>query len=165
MDRRFSKTKSGRPADGSRHVDRAEFDKIALDHARSLGTIVLEEATALSAVKVNDKVVTYRHQGEEHTQQTRFLIDASGQARLLARWWKLPVSRHHDLNNYAMYGYWSGSSVAETEWRLRGMERWATISACEKGWVWHIPIKPDVVSVGWVSNKTVKKKRSEKRIL
>ena len=54
MDRRFSKTKSGRPADGSRHVDRAEFDKIALDHARSLGTIVLEEP-ALSAVKVNDR--------------------------------------------------------------------------------------------------------------
>ena len=100
--------------------------------------------------------VTYRHQGENIHNKHGF-IDASGQARLLARWWKLPVS-DITISTTMPVGYWSGSSVAETEWRLRGMERWATLVPVKRDGFAYLENQTDVVSVGWVSNKKQSKK-------
>ncbi|MFT7624537.1 MAG: flavin-dependent dehydrogenase, partial [Myxococcota bacterium] len=145
----------GRPAVSSWHVDRATFDDQLLRHAAGLGATVLEEARV--------RTVTARPEGgfeivwstaeQEQRATADHVVDASGQARFLARHWSLGVQRHADMSNYAMYGYFTEDGIAQTDWPVAEDERWATIGTCDVGWVWHIPIRPGVVSVGVVTDR------------
>jgi flavin-dependent dehydrogenase len=162
----FRETRNGRPADGSWHVERGSFDAALLEHAAALGAEVRQRAhvTAVIALpggagapregEVVDAVqVAWTENGAERSARAAYVVDATGQARFLARHWQVPLRRHPDMNNYAVYGYWTGSRVHQTDVPGRPNERWAVIASCDFGWVWHIPILPDVVSVGLVTDK------------
>ena len=151
----FRENENGRPADGSWHVQRDVFDHLLVKHVRSLGCTVLEMATLqkISPKEHQRFVVQFEHNHSTHHIQSRYLIDASGQARVLQRMWKLPCTYHEQLNNFALYGYWKNSKILELDWKVRGTERWTLISSVEHGWVWHIPIDEQITSVGLVTNK------------
>jgi flavin-dependent dehydrogenase len=150
----FRDPKTGGASPGSFQVDRARLDRLLLDHARALGAEVLEE-TELTAARPLDGGgfdLWWRGPDGQGHCTSRFVVDASGQGRALTRLWNLKAVPFDDMNNFAVYGYWRGSQIAQLGRPLRDGERWTYISACEDGWVWHIPIAPDLVSVGLVTD-------------
>lgn len=151
---------------GSWHVDRAEMDDLFLDHARQLGAACRQPARVTDVRPLSGPTpppldgpspgFRLTIQGEDSSEETLTagrVIDASGQARLLARLWKLPTHVHPDMNNYAVYGYWRGGTLEDRDGPLKPRERWAVVSTNDRGWVWHIPIGPDLVSVGLVTDR------------
>ena len=173
----FRERATGRPAPGSWHVDRAEFDRALLDNARNQGAAVVETARVTSVEPLSGPCpptegtspgfrVSWESDGETASLTAEHVVDATGQARLLARLWGLPVHGHPDMNNYALYGYWRKSGIQTHDDNENPDERWALIVGTELGWVWHIPIGPDLVSVGVVTDRdTIKRVSAEGRSL
>jgi len=155
----------GSLAEGSWHVDRAWMDNLFLNHAAELGVTVLQPSRVTDIRPLSGPTpppidgpspgfsVDVEKAGVRRTLTTRTVVDGSGQARLLTRLWKLKQHRHDDMNNYAIYGYWKGGALELNGGTLHGRERWAVVSSCELGWVWHIPVAADVTSVGLVTDK------------
>lgn len=154
IDFRDEGTGGARP--GSYQVDRARFDQLLLDHARSVGARVYEGAafTGLEPLEEGGYRIKWRGEGAR-TATTRYLVDASGQARALARHLGLKAIPFDDMNNFAIYGYWRGSKIAEFAGPpVHEHERWTYIATCPDGWLWHIPTHPDLVSVGLVTESS-----------
>jgi flavin-dependent dehydrogenase len=152
IDFRDESTGGARP--GSYQVDRSAFDRAVLEHARALGAQVLEGATVRTAERVDGGfLVKWERDGRRASVRARYLVDASGQARVLSRLWGLRLVPFDDMNNYAVYGYWKGSGIAQFAGPpAHEHERWTYISTCAEGWAWHIPTFPDLVSVGIVTD-------------
>jgi len=129
-------------------VKRAEFDNLLLSHARTLGAIVVEEAVVRDLVFEGDRCVGVRYsQGRDHEAElrARFVIDASGQAKLLAR--RLDaVSWHEDLKNLATWTYYQGGT--RFEGRRAGN---ILVENNPPGWLWMIPFADGTCSVGFVA--------------
>ena len=149
---------------GSWHVDRARMDTLFLEHAAGLGAAVRQPARVVRVDPLSGPVpppveavspgfrILLEEDGESVTLTAHRVVDATGQARLLARQWRLPLHQHTDMNNYAVYGYWRGGRLEEGGAPLEGRERWAVVSTHPLGWMWHIPIGPELVSVGLVTH-------------
>lgn len=148
----FREEARGAPAAGSWHVDRGVLDQLLLENAEEQGASVVQGARVLS---VDGGEVVY----EGGTARARWVVDATGQARLLARLWKLGVERFEHMSNLAIWGYWRGSALTSAAAVERDEERWALVNTSAEGWVWHIPIGPDLVSVGLVTDKATVKGR------
>lgn len=158
------RNEAGDVPQGSWHVDRADMDALFLDHAATLGARVRQPARVLRVEPLSGATppplegdspgfrVHFEQDGAPHSLTAGRVVDATGQARLLARQWDLPLHAHADMNNYAVYGYWRGGRLEEGGAPLRGRERWAVVSTHTLGWMWHIPIGPDRVSVGLVTH-------------
>lgn len=137
------------PWDYAFEVKRAEFDNALLTHARLLGAVVTEEATVTDVVFEDGRCVgvTYvedRH-GPETTVRARYVLDASGQAKLLGRRDNL-VQWHEDLRNIAIWTYFQGGT------QLPGIDRGNILTEYhDDGWVWVIPFGDGTRSVGFVS--------------
>ncbi|MFI5782793.1 NAD(P)/FAD-dependent oxidoreductase [Nocardia sp. NPDC051570] len=148
----------------SYQVQRAEFDHLLLEHAKSLGVTVLEgvEVKRLvfdgdrprSAIWVeagsDDKV-------QEHEIGFDYIIDASGRAGLMnAR--HLRTRRYHDVfQNIAVWGYWEGAKPLPA-----GPEGAIAICYVTDGWLWGIPLSDGQFSVGLVTHKDLfRTKRQE----
>ena len=153
IDFRDEGTGGARP--GSYQVDRARFDQLLLDHARSMGAQV-HEGSAFTGLEPLPPGGGYRIEwrGEgARTATTRYLVDASGHARVLSRHLGLHSIPFDDMNNFAIYGYWRGSKIAQFAGPpVHEHERWTYIATCPDGWIWHIPTHPDLVSVGLVTD-------------
>lgn len=136
----------------SYHVSRAAFDALLLTRARELGAEVVQDATVRDAITEGGRVTGVRYsraghgRGQELLQaRAAMVIDASGQARVLAR--KLtPVTWQEDLRNMAIWGYFSpyrplpGPSASHI-----------LVEATEGGWFWGIPLAGNTISVGYVT--------------
>ena len=130
-------------------VDRAEFDKLLIDHAQSEGATVEFGAKVSKVVMQGDAVsrVEY-HVGDSSLQvKPRFMIDASGRAGIMAT--KVLNTRvyHGTFKNIAVWGYWKGAKSLPT-----GIEGAVTTAAYDKGWIWGIPLADGTFSVGVVSH-------------
>lgn len=161
---------NGRAPPASWHVRRDAFDALLVEHARELGAEVRTGACVESVRAIvggqalagapddHDAVegleIEWRERGETRRVESAWVVDASGQQRLLARLWKIGLHRHAEMNNFAVYGYWAGSDIHQVEaWRAEPDERWALVATSDLGWVWHIPIERDLVSVGLVTHR------------
>lgn len=150
---------------GSWHADRAELDRVLLEHARSLGAELISPAKVVRVEPLAGPTpppmsgdspgfeLRVEQGSSSRTLRAGCVIDASGQGRFLAHHWSLPIRRHADMNNFAIYGYWRGGRVEDGGAPLKGRERWAVVSTTELGWVWHIPITPEISSVGLVTTR------------
>src|SRR5207249_3911819 len=118
-------------------VDRARLDQLLLDHAHSLGAEAIEEAEvrAVEPLAGGGFRVEWRGQDGAHAREARFVVDASGQARVLTRLWRMQALPFDDMNNFAVYGYWQGSKVAQLGRPLAPGERWTYITTGADGWV------------------------------
>jgi halogenation protein CepH len=79
--------------------------------------------------------------------RSRYVVDASGQAGLLAN---VVGRREYDsfFKNMALFGYFAGGR------RLPPPNEGNIVSAAfSKGWFWYIPLRPDLTSVGVVLPK------------
>lgn len=131
-------------------VRRAEFDKILLDHARSLGAEVREESPVVSLEGADEPVKTVtadlKARGPRRFRAP-FVVDASGRnspARTLFG------ERHYDpfFKNIAVFGYFLGG------YRFPGDKRGNIFcEAFPHGWFWYIPVSDEMTSVGVVMSK------------
>ncbi len=129
-------------------VERARFDQILLDHARSLGAVVRVGAEVTHFDEEPDAIVCAVREGEgdERRVSSRFLIDASGQHSFIAR--RLGL-RQLDLGlrNVAVYAHFTGAVP------IGGDQAGdITVVLDPEGWWWVIPLR-EVVSLGFVAPK------------
>ena len=131
-------------------VDRSEFDKMLLDHAREQGVEVHEGVRVLEVLFEGERAVGVRvrdENGAERTVRSQVVIDASGQSsmimsRLGLRDWD------PELKKAALWTYWEGA------FRDGGRDEGATIvlrTEGKRGWFWYIPLHNNIVSVGVVA--------------
>ena len=134
------------------NVERSRFDQMLLARARTLGADCREGVAVTEILRENGAVcgVRYRDdQGAEGTIATRFVLDASGLSALLTRGTRV---RDPEMNNFAVYGYFSGAEWKST---LSGTHDATTvfIASVPLGWIWYFPIGADLMSVGFVTHR------------
>lgn len=135
----------------SYHVRRDEFDDLLLTRARELGVRVIENAVVKQPLLDGGRVTGVRFTTKDGDDTTvrevraRYVIDASGQARVIGRG-LTPVTWHDDLRNIAIWAYFSPYTP------LPGPESsHILIEATERGWFWGIPVSETRLSTGFVA--------------
>ncbi|MFE9781104.1 NAD(P)/FAD-dependent oxidoreductase [Streptomyces sp. NPDC005775] len=128
------------------HVTRSEFDELMLDNARKLGAMVHEAAQVTKVLQDETGRVTgvaYTQDGETHQVTARFVVDASGQGRLLTRQ-LTETSWQEDLRNVAVWTYFDSYTPIEDKDDI-------LVEAIQGGgWVWGIPLSETKLSMGYV---------------
>ncbi|MCI0653904.1 MAG: tryptophan 7-halogenase [Methylococcaceae bacterium] len=139
------------------HVERARFDEILLDHAAECGVEVRQE-WSVQDVLFQDRraigVLAGPNNEPARPVTAQVVIDGSGRNCLIARklGWRHP---HPELNKVAHFAHFSGA------WRRDPRDFVTVGEVIEKsvatdihtidgGWIWYIPLKNDVTSVGVV---------------
>ena len=127
-------------------VERATFDHLLLQHARTCGAEVREGWTVGKFSTDATGVTVEGCDKSGTTQQFRaaFLIDASGRGNLTGNQEKIRVVHPH-LRKLAVFGHFSGVHLDAGE---AGGD--TVIARLENKWFWFIPLAPDKVSVGCV---------------
>ncbi len=137
--------------DHAYQVTRAEFDKILLDAARERGAEVREEHE-VTDVRMEGNggpvTVSWRNGDLDGSLRGDFVIDASGSRGIIAR--KMNMRRFDGyFRNMAVWSYYRGGR------RFRGDLEGNIFSATfREGWIWIIPLKDDVYSVGAVVDQS-----------
>ena len=134
------------------NVERSRFDRMLLERARVLGAECREGVGVTEILRSNGAVCGVRYRddrGVEGTIDTPFVLDASGLSALLTREQRV---RDPDMNNFAVYGYFSGAEWKST---LSGTHEATTvfIASVPLGWIWYFPIGEDLMSVGFVTHR------------
>lgn len=142
----------------SYQVERAEFDKLLLDHAAGEGAEVREE-TAVEQLQFADESVTLQIRekgGEPGEVRARYLIDASGRNTVVGTHLKLKQS-YANLNKFSVFAHYEGV--------VRDPGREATLTRMIRGtdrWFWMIPLGETKMSIGMVMDTTAFKKLGQK---
>jgi flavin-dependent dehydrogenase len=145
--------------DGPAHafqVRRSEFDKIIFDQAAATGARALENTTA-TVLSLTDQAALVRTQtegGQTIDWTAKILVDASGRSTVTAR---LLGQKHPDPNNAsaAIFGHFRG--VPRGDGARAGNIR---IYLTDPGWMWQIPLRDDITSVGLVAQNDYLQQRS-----
>jgi flavin-dependent dehydrogenase len=141
-------------------VTRHDYDKILLDHAREFGVEVKEGCRATKPLQdLNGAMagLEYVEEGTTHSVEGGWIMDCSGQDGWLANRFNL---RMYDkrMNNLAVYGYWQ-----DAKWKFEyvghpNLTRIFVVST-PRGWLWYIPVRENVISVGFVTHTTLYRER------
>jgi flavin-dependent dehydrogenase len=127
------------------HVDRARFDTLLRDRARAAGATVVHGETVVDAGVEAERVYahtkTERHLG-------RFLVDATGQARLCASIAKT-VEPYRNFGASAVFTHYAGLSAQAIDELAPDFD--IRILVREDGWGWIIPLAGERLSVGLVT--------------
>ncbi len=126
-------------------VERAVYDSILLDHARSLGCEVRHGAHVKSVEEDADGI-SIKCKDSDEVIRARWLLDATGRDSVTAR---LAGIKRKDVPNFnkriAIYTHLEGVKIAP------GVEGGDTVAVrFEDGWVWVIPLDSQKTSVGLV---------------
>jgi geranylgeranyl reductase family protein len=127
-------------------VDRAEFDKVLLDHAAAEG-VTVEQETQVTKFESNrhGASVTVRGPAGERTVTAELVVDATGQSSLLAGRLNLR-EMDQGLKNVAVFSHFEGATRHSGE-----REGDITVVLVPEGWWWVIPLRGDRTSVGLVA--------------
>ncbi len=130
-------------------VERARYDSILLDHARSLGTDV-RMGTAVRAVDPSADFVTAtltRAGGPDAKLLARWIVDAGGRENLYDNPAKRSMDPAHFPRRAAVYSHFEGVR------RAAGTKGGNIIVVrLADGWFWVIPISAERTSVGLVTS-------------
>lgn len=139
-------------------VERAAFDHLLLEHAKTQGVGVFEgyEATGIEWRDGRCHQVSWRQRGEGEggsggrtgVTQFDFLVDASGRNGLISTRYRRNRTYHQAFRNVAIWGYWEGIDQGDED--FPGAIR---ISSIPEGWGWVIPLRDGRTSVGLVVHK------------
>ncbi len=128
-------------------VRRSEFDHLLFQRAKELGAQTFEETSAevLSFDTSTALVRTTGPEGETVDWQTRFLVDASGRSTVTS---KMLEQKRPDPRNTsaAIFGHFHG--IPRKSGDRAGNIR---IHLTNPGWMWQIPLRDDVTSIGFVA--------------
>jgi flavin-dependent dehydrogenase len=128
-------------------VDRASFDTLVRDRAATFGAEFRHGEKVTSVAIHDDGVEVETGTGKV---RGRFLIDATGQDRLMARRGRTAVP-YKTLGKAAVFAHYDGLSDAAREEIGPGHD--IRILTLEDGWAWLIPLPGRRLSVGLVSSK------------
>ena len=128
-------------------VRRAEFDEILFRNAAAAGARVFEECrvTGVEFPEGEDVCITAREAGGgQRRWRARYLIDASGRDTFLAA--KLGMKRRNPRHSSAaIYAHFTGAK------RLPGKDEGnISIFWFDHGWIWFIPLRQGITSIGAV---------------
>ncbi len=137
-------------------VDRAHFDQLLLDHARSLG-VKVHEGVAIRDITFNGerpcKAVWSQgargHEGATGEISFDYLIDASGRAGIMAMRYLKSRCYNQGFQNVAIWGYWE-----EAVGLAAGPVGATVVTSVPDGWFWSIPLQGERLSIGLVMHKT-----------
>lgn len=153
----FSKA-LGESPDHAFEVRRSEFDQLLFEHCKLAGVKASQNMKVTRAERMqngNHKVTVVDAGGEAHVWETRFLVDASGRDTFMSssNGWK---SRNPKHASAAVYAHYRGV-------KRRAGENQGNISLYwfDHGWIWMIPLRDDIMSVGVVCNPVYLKTRRE----
>lgn len=128
-------------------VERDRFDQILADRAMELGVDIRFGHSVRELLREDGRVVGVRvtdESGAEHAVRARYVVDASGQDRLSDPLLPARVV-NPKLGRAALWSYFEGAG------RLDGDRAGHIFAAAfASGWMWHIPLSRDRVSVGVV---------------
>lgn len=146
-------TRDGYQLDYTFHVDRPAYDQILADCAAAHGAHVVHEHEVTGLCWEAGRAVGVRARdpsGTTHTIRARIVIDCAGGHGPMTR----EVAGRSDdkaLRNIAVYGYYRDVAVVP-EITGPSDQRRTTIVTSPRGWVWIIPLRGGVTSVGFVTN-------------
>ncbi len=143
-------------------VERAHFDNTLAQFARESGAAMLEQAPAHELVREGERVagVQYQHGGVTRTVRARYVVDAAGRASRAAKSFGVRKANER-LRKVAVFHHLKGLSEEHNP----GYEGDIQVGAHEDGWLWAIPIWPDTISVGAVTQQSVLRASEPRRIL
>lgn len=141
-------------------IDRGRLENFLGEHARAHG-IEFVDGAVVRGLELGEgdapHGVRFERDGDAHTLQARWLVDASGRAGLLKRklglarpnahdanavWWR--VDGHLDPNDWSNDADWRARCTPPDRWR-------STNHLCGPGyWVWLIPLASGAHSIGIV---------------
>jgi flavin-dependent dehydrogenase len=130
-------------------VERAKFDQILLNHARSSGAEAREgwTVTGYEIGPEEIRVQARYDQGRSESFRGKFLVDASGRGNFTGNTEKLRVV-HPRLKKLAVFGHFEGVSLDP------GSSGGDTVIVRLKDkWFWLIPISDRITSVGCVMDQ------------
>ena len=118
-----------------------------LEQAESRGAHVLQDAEVKQFLFTGEHMsgVVYKRGERTYEARARFIVDASGRAGLIARQFKLRKMNPR-LQNMAVFQQYT-NLIPENNASEEGD---LVATSHEDGWIWAIPIQPDLLSVGTV---------------
>lgn len=131
-------------------VRRSEFDEILFRNAAKHGVTTREGLRVTQARFVpggRAQIVAIDREKNEHHFAPRFVLDASGRDGFLA---SRLHGRHADKNNSTAAIFAHFRNVTRRE---PGMDGYISIHLVEDGWFWMIPLRDNIMSVGFVGDK------------
>lgn len=140
------------------HVERARFDEILLHNTRDAGAVVREGWTVRDVLFQGDRavgVLAGPNDEEPKAILASAVVDATGQACLLARklGWRRPDPTLNKVAHFAHYrgGFRPTAGAADGDPLHHASYATTTqVHAVPGGWLWYIPLRDDIVSVGAV---------------
>ncbi len=146
------------PTGSAYQVERAKFDQILLDNARTHGVDVREEHCATELLVERDSVVGVEFtddRGGRHCARARYVVDCSGHGGRLHSYCG-PRVHSEFFRNVALYGYFENGK------RLPPPNSGNILSvAFDEGWFWYIPLSDSLTSVGAVVSREAASEMSE----
>jgi flavin-dependent dehydrogenase len=135
--------------DSTYQVERAKFDSILLEHARSLGADVRTGCTVRALVPLPDLVTAtlVPRAGPSQSLTARWVVDAGGRENLYDSPGKKSFDPAPFPKRAAVYSHFEGVQRAQGP---RGGN--IIIVRIEDGWFWIIPISGERTSVGLVTS-------------
>jgi flavin-dependent dehydrogenase len=142
----FADALGGSP-DHAFEVRRSEFDQLLFECGRRAGVDTLENTKVTDIEELNGhhhRVTAVTSDGVERSWEARFLVDASGRDTVMAssRGWKMRNSKHASA---AVFSHFRG-----VERRTGEDAGNISIYWFSHGWIWMIPLRDDIVSIGAV---------------
>ncbi len=126
-------------------VNRDEFDHILLHHAASCGVKVCEDTRVTKVRFENDRATGIELEGK--FRPADYVVDASGQRSLIAS--QLQIKRWDKaFRNLAVYRYYRGGKHLEGDDAGNIL-----VESIHAGWLWKIPLKDCISSVGVVADR------------
>ncbi len=127
-------------------VERAEFDKILLDHAQENGVNVYQGTAVTRLEKRTDHwLITANHNQQLVTFRCDWLIDASGRKCVVGRHLKMQREALPIPGRLAVYNHFTNIPREASE---RGGD--TLVIRLRDAWVWIIPLRANITSVGVV---------------
>lgn len=129
-------------------VKREEFDKLLFEHARANGVDAREQVELKKIDFADDGRPTLAHArdaaGQDLAFRPRYVVDASGRDTFMGNHFKLK-QKNQAHQSAAIFSHFSG--VERREGDDAGN---ITVQRFDHGWMWLIPLREDVMSIGAV---------------
>src|ERR1700683_2554120 len=142
-------------------VWRQDFDQMLYAHARDCGADAREGHEVVKAEQRGTRETRLdvrTDEGREYTIQARYVVDASGRDAFLSA--KKKLRRKNDKHqSAAIFGHYRGAT------RRPGLDEGnISIYSFEHGWMWMIPLRDGVMSVGAVCRPGYLKQRKGRTV-
>ncbi len=128
-------------------VDRSIYDKILLNHAKTLGCDVREGTKVTKVAREGDRITHLDIEGQGEPVEARYYVDCSGESGLIRRTLEVECDYPTKLRNIAIWDYYQ-----DAEWAVKIGDDGTRIQVMSLGWgwIWFIQITATRTSVGLV---------------